>query len=354
MTVHNRRLRLSGVTMLAPLVIGLTVFAVYPFVFLVVLSFSDSTLASQFNGWLGWDNFTWSFEGTDFPETLRRDDPVRALRIVHPDGCRISDCLASVHVVQGAEIRAGADPAAAHDAAGRCRSNLEAVVQHQWLVQLGADVTGPHRRTDFVSRRRFLRVSRNHGRRHLAMDAVCRDPLLRGPCFVAEKRVRGGRDRRRIPPPDADARDHPDAVAAASGDLSDPAHHRVQDVRSRLCSHIRRAGKRHQYLELRNLENRHARVRSWSGRSTDADPRGRRDTGHAAGRALAQACGRRADDISGRDRRGTLCTTLRPGRQSAGAPPPSRFVRMADAGAGDRGDPASDLLFHLDILKTAQ
>ncbi|WP_421850411.1 carbohydrate ABC transporter permease [Oricola sp.] len=58
--------------MLAPLIFGLVVFAVYPFVFLVFLSFSDSTLANQFNGWLGWDNFVWSFEGTDFPETLQR------------------------------------------------------------------------------------------------------------------------------------------------------------------------------------------------------------------------------------------------------------------------------------------
>ena len=58
--------------MLAPLVIGLTVFAVYPFVFLIFLSFSDSTLSTQFSGWLGWDNFSWTFEGTDFVETVWR------------------------------------------------------------------------------------------------------------------------------------------------------------------------------------------------------------------------------------------------------------------------------------------
>ena len=58
--------------MLTPLVLGLTIFAIYPFVFLLFLSFSDSTLATQFRGWVGWDNFIWSLEGTDFASSTMR------------------------------------------------------------------------------------------------------------------------------------------------------------------------------------------------------------------------------------------------------------------------------------------
>lgn len=68
----NRRLRATGALMLSPLIVGLTIFAFYPFVFLILLSFSDSNLATQFRGWVGWDNFVWTFVGTDFVETLVR------------------------------------------------------------------------------------------------------------------------------------------------------------------------------------------------------------------------------------------------------------------------------------------
>lgn len=62
----------AGIVMLAPLVTGLAVFAVYPFVFLILLAFSDSTLATQFRGWVGLENFSWTFVGTDFSASLGR------------------------------------------------------------------------------------------------------------------------------------------------------------------------------------------------------------------------------------------------------------------------------------------
>lgn len=58
--------------MLAPLMLGLTVLAIYPFIYLLFLSFSESTLATQFRGWVGWGNFAWTFTGTNFVDSLWR------------------------------------------------------------------------------------------------------------------------------------------------------------------------------------------------------------------------------------------------------------------------------------------
>lgn len=58
--------------MLAPLMVGLTVLAIYPFIYLLFLAFSESTLATQFRGWVGWENFVWTLTGTNFLDTLWR------------------------------------------------------------------------------------------------------------------------------------------------------------------------------------------------------------------------------------------------------------------------------------------
>ena len=43
--------------MVVPLVAGLTVFTVYPFIYLALLSFSDSNLGSPFRGWVGFEHY---------------------------------------------------------------------------------------------------------------------------------------------------------------------------------------------------------------------------------------------------------------------------------------------------------
>lgn len=56
--------------MLTPLVVGLTVFAIYPLVYLIALALTRSDLSRPFQRWEGLGNFTWTFEGTDFPAAL--------------------------------------------------------------------------------------------------------------------------------------------------------------------------------------------------------------------------------------------------------------------------------------------
>lgn len=57
--------------MVAPLVAGLAVFAAYPLVYLLGLAFTRSDLGSQFQGFVGWENFTWVLNETIFPKSLR-------------------------------------------------------------------------------------------------------------------------------------------------------------------------------------------------------------------------------------------------------------------------------------------
>lgn len=51
------RRRLVAWALALPLLLGLLVFAVYPFVYLVLLSFSQSTLGAPFRAWVGWANY---------------------------------------------------------------------------------------------------------------------------------------------------------------------------------------------------------------------------------------------------------------------------------------------------------
>ena len=56
--------------MLVPVMVGLATLFLYPFVYLIGLSFSKSTLANTFQKWVGWDNFDWMFTGTDFTSSI--------------------------------------------------------------------------------------------------------------------------------------------------------------------------------------------------------------------------------------------------------------------------------------------
>ena len=67
---HNSRLRLVGTVMIAPLVIGLAIFAAYPFVYLLGLAFTRSDLGNRFQKFVGFDNFTWALKGTIFGTSL--------------------------------------------------------------------------------------------------------------------------------------------------------------------------------------------------------------------------------------------------------------------------------------------
>jgi multiple sugar transport system permease protein len=51
--------------MLAPLILGLGAFAVYPSIYLLVLSFTKSTLGQPFKSWIGWSNYEWLLGGDD-------------------------------------------------------------------------------------------------------------------------------------------------------------------------------------------------------------------------------------------------------------------------------------------------
>ena len=51
--------------MLLPLVVGLLVFAIYPSVYVLGLSFTKSTLGQPFKTWIGWSNYRWLTFGGD-------------------------------------------------------------------------------------------------------------------------------------------------------------------------------------------------------------------------------------------------------------------------------------------------
>lgn len=51
--------------MLLPLLFGLVVFAVYPSVYVLALSFTKSTLGQPFKVWIGWSNYRWLTFGGD-------------------------------------------------------------------------------------------------------------------------------------------------------------------------------------------------------------------------------------------------------------------------------------------------
>ncbi|MFG6589361.1 carbohydrate ABC transporter permease [Sulfitobacter sp. MOLA879] len=55
--------------MTLPLIAGLAVFAGYPLVYLVLLAFSQSDLGSQFQAWVGFENFDWALTGTNFAQS---------------------------------------------------------------------------------------------------------------------------------------------------------------------------------------------------------------------------------------------------------------------------------------------
>jgi multiple sugar transport system permease protein len=56
----------------APMVVGLLVFAVYPLVYLLVLSASKSLLGKPFQAWIGWENYRAAFADRGFIEALLR------------------------------------------------------------------------------------------------------------------------------------------------------------------------------------------------------------------------------------------------------------------------------------------
>ncbi|MFC4171406.1 carbohydrate ABC transporter permease [Microvirga sp. GCM10011540] len=68
--IIGQRRQLAATVMLAPLVLGLTVFAVYPLVYLIGLAFTRSELGRQFQEYVGWENFDWALTGTIFPTSL--------------------------------------------------------------------------------------------------------------------------------------------------------------------------------------------------------------------------------------------------------------------------------------------
>jgi len=60
--------------MLLPVLLGLLVFAVYPSIYVVGLSFTKSTLGQPFKAWIGWSNYRWLLFGGDeifVPSLLR-------------------------------------------------------------------------------------------------------------------------------------------------------------------------------------------------------------------------------------------------------------------------------------------
>lgn len=61
----------GGLVMVLPLVVGLVVFAVYPLAYLIVLSFSESSLGRPMTDWVGLGNFAYALEGR-FGDTLWR------------------------------------------------------------------------------------------------------------------------------------------------------------------------------------------------------------------------------------------------------------------------------------------
>lgn len=65
-----RKRSTAGWLMLVPVMAGLGAFFVYPLVYLIALSLSQSTLANTFQRYDGWENFDWMFTGTDFTSSI--------------------------------------------------------------------------------------------------------------------------------------------------------------------------------------------------------------------------------------------------------------------------------------------
>ncbi|MFO1070537.1 MAG: sugar ABC transporter permease [Geminicoccaceae bacterium] len=68
---YDRR-RLVAWAFALPLLVGLIAFAVYPTVYLLFLSFSQSTLGAPFKAWVGWKNYATSLTDTKFTDSLWR------------------------------------------------------------------------------------------------------------------------------------------------------------------------------------------------------------------------------------------------------------------------------------------
>ncbi len=58
--------------MAMPMIVGIVVFAFYPFVYLILLSFSESNLGRTFQEWVGWENFSESLANTKFTGSVLR------------------------------------------------------------------------------------------------------------------------------------------------------------------------------------------------------------------------------------------------------------------------------------------
>jgi multiple sugar transport system permease protein len=58
--------------LVAPLLIGLATFSIYPLIYLGALSLSESLLGNTFQYWIGLDNFRDAFNDTVFTDALRR------------------------------------------------------------------------------------------------------------------------------------------------------------------------------------------------------------------------------------------------------------------------------------------
>ena len=71
-TLTLDRRRLIGWAVVMPLIGGLIVFAVYPFIYLIFLSFSDSNLGTLFRGWVGVENYTDAIGQAKFTKSLLR------------------------------------------------------------------------------------------------------------------------------------------------------------------------------------------------------------------------------------------------------------------------------------------
>ena len=66
------RRRLIGWAVVMPLIGGLIVFAVYPFIYLIFLSFSESNLGTLFRGWVGVENYSDAIGQSKFTSSLLR------------------------------------------------------------------------------------------------------------------------------------------------------------------------------------------------------------------------------------------------------------------------------------------
>lgn len=73
-TQARRRIspRVWAIVMLAPLAVGLLIFAVYPMVYLIGLSVTKSTLGEPFRAFVGLGNYSWLASRWDYPAALLR------------------------------------------------------------------------------------------------------------------------------------------------------------------------------------------------------------------------------------------------------------------------------------------